>query len=191
MLLCLVPPVNNTSFPFPQQLSQLPQCTENEAGGWGGESYKEIRESLTSLGRSMGCFTRKMEEDLSFIFNLLPHSQRCLTSSVACVDTLSGCPVLLSLLVVYLPGASWHLGFLSASQGRCFFFFTEFHWIFTHIQHVINHVTAWEWHRLVWWKEDCWLFWWFSFTHCLQSYLWGLRQTTQFVSPTGEALVRW
>lgn len=123
MLLCLVPPVNNTSFPFPQQLSQLPQCTENEAGGWGGESYKEIRESLTSLGRSMGCFTRKMEEDLSFIFNLLPHSQRCLTSSVACVDTLSGCPVLLSLLVVYLPGASWHLGFLSASQGRCFFFF--------------------------------------------------------------------
>jgi len=51
---------NNTRFPFPQQ---LPQSTESEAGGWGGESYKEIRESLTSLGRSMGCFTRKMEDD--------------------------------------------------------------------------------------------------------------------------------
>lgn len=47
--------LNNTRFPFPQQLSQLPQCTESEAGGWGGESYKEIRESVTSLGRSMGC----------------------------------------------------------------------------------------------------------------------------------------
>lgn len=54
--------VNNTRFPFPQQLSQLPQSTESEAGGWGGESYKEIRESLTSLGRSMGCFKRKMED---------------------------------------------------------------------------------------------------------------------------------
>ncbi|KAI9537559.1 hypothetical protein NQZ68_023804 [Dissostichus eleginoides] len=32
------------------KLSQLPQSTESEAGGWGGESYKEIRESLTSLG---------------------------------------------------------------------------------------------------------------------------------------------
>lgn len=63
VLLCLMLPVNNTSFPFPQQLSQLPQSTESEAGGWGGESYKEIRESLTSLGRSMGCFTRKMEEN--------------------------------------------------------------------------------------------------------------------------------
>lgn len=63
VFLCLVLPVNNTRFPFPQQLSQLPQSTESEAGGWGGESYKEIRESLTSLGRSMGCFTRKMEED--------------------------------------------------------------------------------------------------------------------------------
>lgn len=63
VLLCLILPVNNTRFPFPQQLSQLPQSTESEAGGWGGESYKEIRESLTSLGRSMGCFTRKMEED--------------------------------------------------------------------------------------------------------------------------------
>ena len=62
--------VNNTRFPFPQQLSQLPQSTESEAGGWGGESYKEIRESLTSLGRSMGCFTRKMEED-SNLFNLI------------------------------------------------------------------------------------------------------------------------
>lgn len=63
VLLCLMLLVNNTRFPFPQQLSQLPQSTESEAGGWGGESYKEIRESLTSLGRSMGCFTRKMEED--------------------------------------------------------------------------------------------------------------------------------
>lgn len=50
--------VNNTHFPFPQQLSQLPKSTESEAGGWGGESYKEIRESLTGLGRSMGCFTK-------------------------------------------------------------------------------------------------------------------------------------
>lgn len=63
LLLCFLLPVNNTRFPFPQQLSQLPQSTESEAGGWGGESYKEIRESLTSLGRSMGCFTRKMGED--------------------------------------------------------------------------------------------------------------------------------
>lgn len=60
--LLLVLPVNNTSFPFPQQLSQLPQSTDSEAGGWGGESYREIREPLTSLGRSMGCFTRKMDE---------------------------------------------------------------------------------------------------------------------------------
>ncbi|MED6235333.1 hypothetical protein ATANTOWER_023513 [Ataeniobius toweri] len=45
------------------KLSQLPQSTESEAGGWGGESYKEIRESLTSLGRSMGCYTRRMIED--------------------------------------------------------------------------------------------------------------------------------
>ncbi|XP_010783650.1 protein SCAF8-like isoform X2 [Notothenia coriiceps] len=44
------------------KLSQLPQSTESEAGGWGGESYKEIRESLTSLGRRMGCFKRKMED---------------------------------------------------------------------------------------------------------------------------------
>lgn len=63
VFLCFVLPVNNTRFPFPQQLSQLPQSTESEAGGWGGESYKEIRESLTSLGRSMGCFTRMMIED--------------------------------------------------------------------------------------------------------------------------------
>lgn len=54
--------MNNTSFPFPQQLSQLPQSTQREAGGWGGESNREIREPLTSLGRSMGCFTRKMDQ---------------------------------------------------------------------------------------------------------------------------------
>lgn len=41
-------PVNNSCFPFPQQLSQ---STESEAGGWGGESNREIREPLTSLGR--------------------------------------------------------------------------------------------------------------------------------------------
>lgn len=58
-LLCVS--VNNTHFPFPQQLSQLPKSTESEAGGWGGESYKEIRESLTSLGRSTGCFTRQTD----------------------------------------------------------------------------------------------------------------------------------
>lgn len=51
--------VNNTRFPFPQQLSQLPQSTESEAGGWGGESYKEIRESLTSLGRKYGLFHKE------------------------------------------------------------------------------------------------------------------------------------
>lgn len=78
--------VNNTRFPFPQQLSQLPQSTEREAGGWGGESYKEIRESLTSLGRSMGCFTRKMEVDeKSFELNLLPHTVRIGTLTVAAV----------------------------------------------------------------------------------------------------------
>lgn len=63
VFLCSVLPVNNSCFPFPQQLSQLPQSTESEAAGWGGESYKEIRESLTSLGRSMGCYTRRMIED--------------------------------------------------------------------------------------------------------------------------------
>lgn len=63
VFLCFVLPLYNTRFPFPQQLSQLPQSTESEAGGWGGESYKEIRESLTSLGRSMGCFTRRMIAD--------------------------------------------------------------------------------------------------------------------------------
>lgn len=73
VLLCYV---NNTRFPFPQQLSQLPQSTESEAGGWGGESYKEIRESLTSLGRSMGCFTRKMEEDKSHWSLIHSHTPR-------------------------------------------------------------------------------------------------------------------
>lgn len=68
--------VNNTRFPFPQQLSELPQSTESEAGGWGGESYKEIRESLTSLGRSMGCFTRKMEEDLNHLILICSHTPR-------------------------------------------------------------------------------------------------------------------
>ena len=83
VLLCLVLPVNNTRFPFPQQLSQLPQSTESEAGGWGGESYKEIRESLTSLGRSMGCFTRKMGEGCSSLI--------CSHTPVEAEFLLSGC----------------------------------------------------------------------------------------------------
>lgn len=66
--------VNNTHFPFPQQLSQLPKSTESEAGGWGGESYKEIRESLTSLGRSMGCFTRQMDGISKSLNLFLPHT---------------------------------------------------------------------------------------------------------------------
>ena len=85
-----MPPENNTCFPFPQQLSQLPQSTESEAGGWGGESYKEIRESLTSLGRSMGCFTRQMEKDQHYLSFICSHTLRA-ACSAATVDSLSGC----------------------------------------------------------------------------------------------------
>lgn len=69
-------PVNNTRFPFPQQLSQLPQSTESEAGGWGGESYKEIRESLTSLGRKYGLFHKNDDRRLKSLYlDLFPHTK--------------------------------------------------------------------------------------------------------------------
>ena len=92
VFLPLVFPVNNTSFPLPQQLSQLPQSTESEAGGWGGESYREIKEPLTSLGRSMGCFTRKMDQAKSMNLKLLPHAKR--TGLVGCWVSLANLSLL-------------------------------------------------------------------------------------------------